>query len=128
MTASSIVLAFAPKCPICFFAYFGVFGVAATSASAYRVWLPPITALWLVLTVGLLALGRGTQGRVGPVALALASGLTVFVGRFSLENRVVIITGLIGLITATLWRAWSRRRSTNCNQCEAATAKYKTMC
>ena len=118
MTASSIVLAFAPKCPICFLAYFGVFGVATASASAYRVWLPPITAVWLALTVGLLSVGRSRRGKLGPVALAVAASVAVFVGRFNLENRFVVIAGLGGLVTATLWRAWSRKRNLNCGECE----------
>jgi len=122
MTASSILLAFAPKCPICFLAYFGVFGVAATSASAYRSWLPIITALWLVLTIGLLALGRNSRGRVGPVTLALVGGAAVFVGRFNLENRLVMIAGLGGLVAATLWRAWTRTRLPTCERCETTTA------
>ena len=125
MTVSSIVLAFAPKCPVCFLAYFGVFGVAASSASAYRVWLPPITALWLALTVALLAVGRGTQGRIGPVSLALVSGIAVFAGRFNLENRLVMFAGLIGLAGATLWRASSRGRSSSCDQCEASSTNKR---
>jgi len=125
MTASSIVLAFAPKCPICFLAYFGVFGVAAASASAYRIWLPPITALWLALTIVLLALGRNPRGRVGPVALGLVAAAAVFVGRFNLENRLIVVAGLGGLIAATLWRAWSRQRLPNCNRCDPAATNYE---
>lgn len=111
------MLAFAPKCPICFFAYFGVFGVAAASASAYRVWLPPITGLWLALTVGLLSAGRG-PGKIGPVALALLASVAVFAGRFNFENRLVVMAGLMALVAATLWRAWARKRRANCDQCE----------
>jgi hypothetical protein len=122
MTASSILLAFAPKCPICFLAYFGVFGVAAASASAYRVWLPIITLLWLALTIGLLAVGRSGRGRVGPVTLALVAGAAVYAGRFNLENRLIMVAGLGGLIAATLWRAWSRTRTPNCDRCETTTA------
>src|SRR5580765_616731 len=125
MTASSIVLAFAPKCPICFLAYFGVLGVAAASASAYRIWLPPITALWLALTIVLLALGRNPRGRVGPVALGLVAAAAVFVGRFNLENRLIVVAGLGGLIAATLWRAWSRQRLPNCNRCDPAATNYE---
>ncbi len=125
MTASSILLAFAPKCPICFLAYFGVFGVAAASASTYRIWLLPITALWLALTIGLLALGRNPRGRVGSVVLGIVAGAAVLIGRFNLENRIVVIAGLGGLIAATLWRAWARQRIPNCDRCETTTAKHQ---
>src|SRR6266404_4097302 len=128
MTASSLLLAFAPKCPVCFLAYFGVFGVVTASASACRVWLPPITALWLALTIGLLIIGRSTRGRVGPVLLAVAASIAIFSGRFILEDRLVIIAGLSGLIAATLWRAWTRRPALPCDQCLAAARnrKWKT--
>lgn len=82
MVISSAVLAVAPKCPICFFAYFGIFGVATASASVYRVWLPPLTAIWLALTVGMLVFGRGGQRRYGPALLGVFAGLAVFAGKF----------------------------------------------
>ena len=128
MTVSSVLLAFAPKCPICFLAYFGVFGVATASASAYRVWLPPITALWLALTIGLLSIGRGARGRAGPVLLAIAASVAIFSGRFILEDRSVIVVGLGGLIAATLWRAWTRKAALPCDQCDATATnpKWKT--
>ena len=124
LTCSSTLIALAPKCPICFLAYFGVFGVSAWSVSVYRVWLPPLTALWLALTVGLLALGPATK-RSGPVLLGLAASTAVFVGRFNFENRFLIGAGLIGLVAATVWRAWTRNRYPNCSQCEPATTSDK---
>src|SRR5438128_10524064 len=64
LTISSALLAIAPKCPICFLAYFGIFGVATTSASVYRVWLLPVTDMWLAFTVGRLIfrIGRCSYG------------------------------------------------------------------
>ena len=64
MVISSVVLALAPKCPICFLAYFGIFGVAATSASVYRVWLPLITGVWLVLTITALVIAAAGRTNV----------------------------------------------------------------
>src|SRR5436853_7795686 len=78
LTISSALLAIAPKCPICFLAYFGIFGVATTSASVYRVWLPPVTAMWLAFTVGMLAFRSGKRryrlgllGFFGPLGFCL---------------------------------------------------------
>ncbi len=118
LTLSSTVIAIAPKCPICFLAYFGVFGVATTSASAYRVWLPPLTAVWLVLTVAILAFGRDTGRKAGPVVLGILASIAIFAGRFSINDRRVVFAGLAGLVTATIWRSWLRKRNTDCSQCE----------
>jgi hypothetical protein len=120
MTISSILLAVAPKCPICFLAYFGIFGVATTSMSVYRVWLPPLTAIWLTLTVTLLAFQRGSQHRYGPVLLAMFAGIAVFAGKFFINNRALVYAGILGLVGAVVWRSWSRRSTSRgiCAPCE----------
>lgn len=118
LTISSALLAVAPKCPICFLAYFGIFGVATASASVYRVWLPPLTALWLGLTVAMLAFGRDTGRKAGPVFLSVMASIAVLVGKFIVDDQKVILAGLAGLLTAIIWRSWSRKRARVCNQCE----------
>jgi protein SCO1 len=120
MTASSILLAVAPKCPICFLAYFGVFGVATASTSVYRVWLPPLTAIWLTLTVILLAFQRGSQRRYGPVLLGIFAGIAVFAGKFFINNQTMVYAGILGMVGAAVWRSWSRRPASSeiCSPCE----------
>lgn len=119
MTASSIVLALAPKCPICFLAYFGIFGVATSFASVYRVWLPPLTVVWLVLTIGTLFFRPGAQHRYGPGLLGIFGGFAVLVGRFVVDYRALVYGGIAALLAAVVWRTWSRRLSTElCAQCE----------
>jgi protein SCO1 len=120
MTASSILLAVAPKCPICFLAYFGVFGVATASSSVYRVWLPPLTAIWLALTVTLLAFQRGSQRRYGPAMLGIFASVAVFAGKFLVNNQTLVYAGIVGLVAAAVWRTWSRRpmASEICSPCE----------
>jgi hypothetical protein len=109
MSVSSVLLAVAPKCPICFLAYFGIFGVATTSSSVYRVWLPPLTAIWLTLTVILLAVQRGSQRRYGPVLLGIFAGAAVFAGKFVINNPAMVYAGIAALLAAAVWRSWSRR-------------------
>jgi hypothetical protein len=120
MTASSILLAVAPKCPICFLAYFGIFGVATTSISRYQAWLPPVTAVWLALTIALLAFRAGRLRKYGPLALATAAGLSVFAGRFIIENHFILYAGIAALLVAAVWSSWSRTSAgpTSCSQCE----------
>src|SRR5258706_16295594 len=94
MVISSVVLALAPKCPICFLAYFGIFGVATTSASAYRAWLPAVTAVWLALTVATLAFQRRGQRRYGPALLGSLAALAILAGRFTLNDQTLVYGGV----------------------------------
>ena len=120
MTISSVLLAVAPKCPFCFLAYFGIFGVATTSMSVYRVWLPPLTGIWLALTVTMLFFQRGGQRRYGPVILGICAGFSVFAGKFLINNQTLVYAGIVSLVAAAVWRAWSRRSTPSeiCSPCE----------
>jgi mercuric ion transport protein len=120
MGISSVLLAVAPKCPICFLAYFGIFGVATASASVYRVWLPPLTAIWLALTVVMLFLRRGHRRRYGPGWLGISAGLGVFVGRFVVEYQALVYAGIAALVVAVIWRTWCRSSTAaeSCAQCD----------
>lgn len=120
MAISSVVLAIAPKCPICFLAYFGIFGVATASASVYRVWLPPLTATWLVFTLGMLVFGRDGKRRYGPALIGFFAAVAVLVGRFVLNDQALNYTGITALMAAVVWRSWLQRPKQNqfCLQCE----------
>jgi hypothetical protein len=120
MAVGSALIAVAPKCPICFLAYFGVFGVATTSASVYRAWLPPLTAIWLALTIGMLFFQRGGQRRYGPGLLGIFAGLAVFVGRFVFNYQNLVYGGVAALIGAVVWRTWFRTSAARefCTQCD----------
>lgn len=120
MTLSAAILAVAPKCPVCFLAYFGIFGVATASASVYRAWLPPLTAIWLALTLAMLALRTDGKRSYGPIVLGFVAVLSVVAGKFIIANQMLLYAGVAALIIATGWNAWSLssigRRS--CSQCE----------
>ena len=123
LAVSSGLLALAPKCPICFLAYFGIFGVAASSASAYRAWLPPITAFWLLLTVAVLAFRTDRKRRYGLIALGVVAGLSVFAGKFIVASQLMLYAGMSGLIIAAGCSAWLRTSTepTSCSRCEPQT-------
>ena len=120
VTLGSALFALAPKCPVCFLAYFGVFGVATASASAYRVWLPTVTVIWLTLTVAMLALRTDRIRRYGPVAMGVVAGAGVFGGKFIIASQLMLYAGVGALIIAAGWSAWSRTSAerASCVQCE----------
>lgn len=122
LTFTSVLVALAPKCPVCFLAYFGIFGVTAASASAYRSWLPPITAISLSVTVGTLALAASRKGRFGPIALGLVGASGVFAGRFIVNSRTMLFGSLLVLVAAVAWKSWRRQTAADepCLACERA--------
>lgn len=120
LTVASVLVALAPKCPVCFLAYFGIFGVTAASASAYRSWLPPLTAISLSVTVGTLALGASRKGRFGPIALGIIGATGVFAGRFIVDSRIMLFGSLLLLLAAVAWKTWRRQTAADelCMACD----------
>lgn len=120
LTFISVLVALAPKCPVCFLAYFGIFGVTAASASAYRAWLPPITAIWLALTVGLLFVRTKGWRRYGPVGAGFVAALLIFTARFVTASPRVVYAGIATLVAATVWSSSLRSSAPapDCSDCE----------
>lgn len=120
MTISSALFAIAPKCPICFLAYLGIFGVATSSASAYRAWLPLITALWLALTIAMLAFQRRGKRRYGPAVMGFFAALLLVIGKFVVDSQFMIFAGIIALLGAAVWRSRNQTpiSAEGCSQCE----------
>ena len=120
MAISSALLAVAPKCPICFLAYFGIFGVATASASVYHVWLPPLTAIWLALTVATLFFRLSDQRRYGPGWLGIFAAFAVLVGRFVADYPALVYAGIAALVIAVIWRTWTRSSASpeSCARCD----------
>ena len=126
MTISSALLAVAPKCPLCFLSYFGVYGVATAAPSVYRDWLPPLTAILLALTVGILAFKRDGRRRYGPALLGIFAGLAVFAGKFVVNDSALAYGGIAALMGAAVWRSRFRRQPSTefCPRCEQLPLLY----
>ena len=120
MAFSSALFAIAPKCPICFLAHFGIFGVAASSASAYRAWLPPITGFWLALTIAMLGFQRRTKPLYGPAVLGSVAALLFMSGKFVVDSQLMTFAGVVTLFGAAIWRACTQLQKSPqfCAQCE----------
>ena len=120
MAISTVLFAAAPKCSICFLAYFGIFGVAASSAPAYRAWLPPVIGFWLALTIAMLAFQRRGKPRYGPAALGLVGALLLMIGKFAAESQILVFIAVVTLFGAAIWRARTQLKKSPqlCSQCE----------
>ncbi len=74
-----------------------------------KVFLLPLTILFLVLTLGALAYRAPKRHGYGPaVAGALAAAL-LLLGDFALESAVAVYGGIGILIAASVWNAWPNR-------------------
>ena len=120
MVVSSALLAIAPKCPLCLSAFLGTFGVATLPASAYRAWLAPLTAIWLSLTIGMVAFNSGRR-HYGPPLLGFLAGLAVLFGKFVLDNESLVYAGVAALLGSVVWLASRRpiQEAKPCAQCES---------
>ena len=120
MTISSAVFAVAPKCPICFLAYLGFFGVATSSAAVYRAWLPPITTLWLALTIAMLAFQQRGKRRYRPALIGFVAALLLLIGKFVVDSQLMTFAGIIALLAAAVWRSRIQAQISGevCSRCE----------
>jgi hypothetical protein len=104
---SSLALALAPKCPLCLLAYAGLVGSSVTLAwsvsAAYSQWLAPLTAACLALSVGGIAIQARHRREIGPAVLALAAAAAIYAGKFHLDQKAFVYTGMAALAGAAVW-------------------------
>ena len=94
--------------------------MAASSASAYRAWLPPITGFWLAITIGMLAFQRRGRPLYGPAVLGSVAALLLMSGKFVVDSQLMTFAGVITLFGAAIWRARTQLQKSPqlCAQCE----------
>jgi hypothetical protein len=112
--ATALIVAALPKCPMCLLAYAGFLGSLGLGSSAstalYVGWLLPASALFLGLTVVLLAFGARRRRGYGPAIVATVSGAAILLGKFRLDCLPLVYAGLLLIWLAVLWNAWSTKR------------------
>ena len=111
LTIPGVGVALLPKlaCPLCWPAYAALLSSLGLGFLISSKYLLPITALFLVLSVGALAVGAKKRHGYGPFFLGILSGVSVVVGKFSLESNAIIYMALAVLVTASVWNAWPHR-------------------
>jgi hypothetical protein len=110
-----------PKCPMCLIAYVGVLssvGLGSSLASAwYRAWLPPLTIIFLLLAVAVLAWRARARHGYRPLLLGLTAALAILMGKFYFESLTIIYFGGISMVGASLWNSWpSKRIAAHCSR------------
>lgn len=117
LAAPGIGVSLLPKiaCPACWPAYTGLlssFGLGFPIPNT--AWLLPLTAIFLLLAVGMLAFRARRRQGYGPFALGLVSTSLILLGKFSLASNPVFYAGLGLLILASAWNSWPAASHCDC--------------
>lgn len=104
-------------CPACWPLYAGVLSTLGCGFLLSSVYLLPLTALFLFVSVVVLAYRARTRRGYGPFALGLVAAILILWGKFSLESNVLAYAGLGLLISSSLWNSWPHPAARRCPRC-----------
>jgi len=119
---SAIVVSALPfgGCPACWPVYGGVLSALGLSFLLSSVYLLPLTALFLFVSVFILAFRARARRGYGPFALGMVAAILILWGKFSLESSVLAYAGVGLLISSSLWNSWPRPAAGQCPRCAPA--------
>lgn len=95
-------------CPACWPAYASLLGNLGVGFVNYTPYLLPLTAAFLVISVGALAWRASRRRGYGPFALGGLAAAVILVGRFGFDSETAMWLGLATLVGTSLWNTWPR--------------------
>jgi mercuric ion transport protein len=107
--APDIGLSMLPKiaCPACWPAYAGLLSsIGLGFLIPNRAYLLPLTAIFLAVAVGILAVDARRKRDYVPLAVGTIAAGLILVGKFSLESNLLFYAGLGLLVLASVWNSW----------------------
>ena len=109
-----IGVALLPKlfCPLCWPLYAGVVSSVGLGFLVGTTYLIPITSVFLILTLAVLAFRARQRRGFGPFLIGLVASAAVLIGKFYLESNALVYGGVGLLVVASLWNAFPRRTKT----------------
>lgn len=105
----AVAVAALPKiaCPACWPAYAGLLSsVGLGFLIPNTAYLLPLTVVFLVVAVGMLALRGHRRHGYMPLVLGCTSAPLIILGKFFLISNPVFYVGLGVLILASVWNSW----------------------
>lgn len=96
-------------CPACWPAYAGVLSALGLGFLFKTTYLLPVTALFLLVAVGMLAFRARSRRGYRPLIVGLAASAIVLVGKFVFVSDVAMYGGIVLLVAASIWNAWPRK-------------------
>lgn len=100
-------------CPFCWPAYAGLLSSIGLGFLISIKYLLPLTAAFLILAVGALALRAKTRQGYGPFVVGLVAAVGALVGKFEWESNPTLYGAVGLLVVASLWNAWPHGPTTN---------------
>jgi hypothetical protein len=109
-------------CPACWPAYAGLLSLLGLGFVNYTPYLLPLSALFLIVAIGSLAVGAKHRRGYAPFIFGILSAVMVIIGKFILEADWAMYGGIALLMGASLWNSWPQRRteSGSCSACVPA--------
>jgi len=112
-TIPAILIAMAPQvfCPACWPAYAGILSSLGIGFVNYTPYLLPATITLLLVALTAFAYGANKRRGYGPLIAGFVSSVLIVVGKFYLEMDMVLYSGAIVLMSASIWNAWPLEKS-----------------
>ncbi len=103
-------------CPACWPAYAALLSSLGIGFLPTDKFLIPLTGVFLVFALAMLAWQARRRNRIGPLVLGSIGAAVIVLGRFVLQLDLVLYSGLAGFVTAAAWNAWPLQRKERSNR------------
>jgi hypothetical protein len=99
-------------CPVCWPAYAALLSALGVSFIDYTPYLLPLTLVFLVVTLAILA--RRPRRGYAPLALGLIAAAAMLIGKFGFDSEIATYAGVALLVGASVWNAWPGKSALRC--------------
>ena len=120
----AVGVALLPKltCPLCFPAYAAILGAIGVDFINYTPYLMPLTAIFLVIAIAVLARQSRRTGNIAPLTLGIAAAVVVLAGKFYAQSDWIANGGIALLVVAVFFSSRAKRASDQpCPACAVGT-------
>ena len=123
-------------CPACWPAYAALLSSLGIGFLPTDKYLIPLTGVFLVFALAMLAWQARRRSRIGPLVLGSIGAVVIVLGRFVLQLDFVLYSGLAVFVSAAVWNAWPLHRqkrsdrtvkSGSCPSCESGGLPVKKL-
>jgi hypothetical protein len=97
-------------CPACLTAYAGVLSAVGLGFLLNERVLAPLIVVFLIIGVVSVAWSTRSHRRAGPLVGTLLGSAAVIMGRVAGHDHILLYSGVVVLIGASLWNLWLKRR------------------
>ncbi len=102
-------------CPGCWPVYAGVLSSLGLGFLLYSTYLLPVTAAFLVFSLGTLAHRAEARRGYRPFVLGLLAAVGILVGKFGVSSDVLFYSSAAVFVGAALWNAWPKAKAKVCS-------------